>query len=93
MKKFDDNHNHPLHLPQCTHLIPSQRKLCQSQALNVDIADDTGISLKASHDIISALAGGKENLGFTREDQKSYLRGKRQRNLQYRETGSLVRYF
>ncbi|XP_028067917.1 protein FAR1-RELATED SEQUENCE 5-like [Camellia sinensis] len=93
VKKFDDNHNHHLHFPQCTHLIPSQRKLCQAQALKVDIANDTGISLKASHDLISALAGGKENLRFTREDQKSYLRGKRQRNLQYGEAGSLLRYF
>ena len=93
MKKFDDNHNHPLHLPQCTHLIPSQKKLCQAQALNVDIADDTGISLKASHDLISALTGGKANLGFTREDQKSYLRGKRQRNKQNGKAWSLLRYF
>ncbi|XP_028091549.1 protein FAR1-RELATED SEQUENCE 5-like [Camellia sinensis] len=93
VKKFDDNYNHPLHLPQCTHLIPSQRKLNQVQALNVDIGDETGISLKASHDLISALEGGKENLGFMREDQKSYLRGKRQRNLQYGEAGSLLRFF
>ncbi|XP_028073198.1 protein FAR1-RELATED SEQUENCE 5-like [Camellia sinensis] len=93
VKKFDDNYNHRLHLSQCTLLIPSQRKLYQAQALNVDISDDTSIYLKASHDLISALAGGKENLGFTREDQKSYLRGKRQRNLEYEEAGSLLRYF
>ncbi|KAL7238080.1 hypothetical protein ACSBR2_004221 [Camellia fascicularis] len=55
--------------------------------------DDTGISLKASHDLISALAKGKEFVGFTREDQKTYLRAKRQRNLQYGEAGSLLRYF
>ncbi|KAL7186599.1 hypothetical protein ACSBR2_028349 [Camellia fascicularis] len=60
VKKFDDNRNHPLHLPQYTHLIPSQKKLCQAQALDVDIADDTDISLKASHDLISALAGEKK---------------------------------
>ncbi|KAL7178172.1 hypothetical protein ACSBR2_031342 [Camellia fascicularis] len=44
--------------------------------------------LNASHDLISALAGGKEFVGFTREDQKTYLRAKRQRNLQYGEAGS-----
>ncbi|KAL7164707.1 hypothetical protein ACSBR2_040583 [Camellia fascicularis] len=93
VKKFDDNHNHRLYLSQCTHLIPSQRKLCQAQASNVDIANDTGIYLKVSYDLISALVGGKENLGFTREDQKSYLRGKRQRNLEYGKTRSLLRYF
>ncbi|KAL7183030.1 hypothetical protein ACSBR1_041670 [Camellia fascicularis] len=88
LMKFDDNHNHLLHIPQCTHMMPSQRKLCDAQGINVDVADDTGISLKASHDLISALAGGKEFVGFTREDQKTYLRAKRQRNLQYGEAGS-----
>ncbi|KAL7242897.1 hypothetical protein ACSBR1_015322 [Camellia fascicularis] len=36
---------------------------------------------------------GKEFVGFTREDQKTYLRAKRQRNLQYGEVRSLLRYF
>ncbi|XP_028109693.1 protein FAR1-RELATED SEQUENCE 5-like [Camellia sinensis] len=93
VSKFDSNHNHPLHLPQCTHLMPSQRKVCDAQGINIDIADESGISLKASHDLISAIAGGKKFVGFTREDQKTYLRAKRQRNLQYGEAGSLLRYF
>ncbi|XP_028124371.1 protein FAR1-RELATED SEQUENCE 5-like [Camellia sinensis] len=93
VSKFDSNHNHPLHLPQCTHLMPSQRKVYDAQGINIDIADESGISLKASHDLISAIAGGKEFVGFTREDQKTYLRAKRQRNLQYGEAGSLLRYF
>ncbi|XP_028108771.1 protein FAR1-RELATED SEQUENCE 5-like [Camellia sinensis] len=93
LMKFDDNHNYLLHIPQCTHMMPSQRKLCDAQGINVDVANDIGISLKASHDLISALARGKEFVGFTREDQKTYLRAKRQRNLQYGEAGSLLRYF
>ncbi|KAF5960661.1 hypothetical protein HYC85_001870 [Camellia sinensis] len=93
VSKFDNNHNHPLHLPQCTHLMPSQRKVYDAQGINIDIADETEISLKASHDLISAIAGAKEFVGFTREDQKTYLRAKRQRNLQYGEAGSLLRYF
>ncbi|XP_028072973.1 protein FAR-RED IMPAIRED RESPONSE 1-like [Camellia sinensis] len=73
--------------------MPSQRKVYDAEGINIDIADESGISLKASHDLISAIAGGKEFVGFTREDQKTYLRAKRQRNLQYGETGSLLRYF
>ncbi|KAL7191381.1 hypothetical protein ACSBR2_023452 [Camellia fascicularis] len=49
--------------------------------INVDVANDTSISLKASHDLISVLARGKEFVGFTGDDQKSYLRTKRQQNL------------
>ena len=63
VSKFDSNHTHPLHLPQCTHLMPSQRKICDAQGINIDIADKTGISLKASHDLISTIAGGKEFVG------------------------------
>ncbi|XP_028110330.1 protein FAR1-RELATED SEQUENCE 5-like [Camellia sinensis] len=74
-------------------MMPSQRKLCDAQGINFDVADDTGISLNASHDLISALARWKEIVGFTQEDQKTYLRAKRQRNLQYGEAGSLLRYF
>ncbi|XP_028114166.1 uncharacterized protein LOC114312151 [Camellia sinensis] len=61
--------------------------------INIDIADETEISLKASHDLISAIAEGKEFVGFMRKDQKTYLRAKRQRNLQYGEAESLLRYF
>ncbi|XP_028073729.1 protein FAR1-RELATED SEQUENCE 5-like [Camellia sinensis] len=62
LMKFDDNHNHFLYISQCTHMMSSQRKLCNAQGINVDVADDTGISLKASHNLISALAEGKEFL-------------------------------
>ncbi|KAL7176257.1 hypothetical protein ACSBR2_029745 [Camellia fascicularis] len=43
----------------------------------VGFANETGISLKASHDLISAIAGEKQFVGFTREDQKTYLCAKR----------------
>ncbi|XP_028120014.1 protein FAR1-RELATED SEQUENCE 5-like [Camellia sinensis] len=92
-KFFDDNHNHLLHIPQFMHMMPSQRKLCDAQGINVDVVDDTGISLKALHDLISALVGGKEFVGFVQKDKKTYLRAKRQRNLPYDEAGSLLRYF
>ncbi|XP_028058331.1 uncharacterized protein LOC114262176 [Camellia sinensis] len=45
-----------------------------------------------SFDAISE-KGGKEFVGFMREDQKTYLRAKRQRNLQYGEAGSLLSIF
>ncbi|KAL7207927.1 hypothetical protein ACSBR1_029807 [Camellia fascicularis] len=74
-------------------LLQQDRKVCDAQGINIDIANETGISLKALHDAISAIARGNEFVGFTREDQKTYLRAKRQRNLQYGEARSLLRYF
>ncbi|KAA8550320.1 hypothetical protein F0562_002004 [Nyssa sinensis] len=37
--------------------------------------------------------GGRENLGYPRADQKSYLRSKGQKYMKYGETTSLLRYF
>ncbi|KAL7246978.1 hypothetical protein ACSBR2_001983 [Camellia fascicularis] len=47
----------------------------------MELADATGLSLKASHDLISTQAGGREFVGFT------------QRDLQHGEAGTLLRYF
>ncbi|KAL7195472.1 hypothetical protein ACSBR1_035654 [Camellia fascicularis] len=91
--KFDDTHNHIMHLSQCAHIMPSQRKVSEAQGINMELADAAGLSLKASHDLISTQAGGREFVGFTREDQKSYLCVKRQRYLQYGEAGTLLSYF
>ncbi|KAL7185934.1 hypothetical protein ACSBR2_027815 [Camellia fascicularis] len=83
--KFDDTHNRIMHLPQCAHMMPSQRKVSEAQGINMELADATGLSLKASHDLISTQAGEREFVGFTQEDQKSCLRVKRQRDFQYGE--------
>ncbi|KAL7212019.1 hypothetical protein ACSBR2_014806 [Camellia fascicularis] len=74
--KFDDTHNHIMHLPQCAHMMSSQRKVSEAQGINMELADATGLSLMASHDLIRTQAGGREFVGFMREDQKSYLRVK-----------------
>ena len=38
--------------------------------MNVDQADDTGMSLKASDDLVSALAGRREFVGVTQEGSR-----------------------
>ncbi|XP_059635746.1 protein FAR1-RELATED SEQUENCE 5-like [Cornus florida] len=45
------------------------------------------------YELLGRHVGGKECLGFTKLDQKNYLRYKRQRNLAVGEAGSLLRYF
>ncbi|KAG6640890.1 hypothetical protein CIPAW_09G035500 [Carya illinoinensis] len=87
------NHNHALHIPQCAHMMPSQRKISKAQALEIDLADDSGIQLKDSYEFMGRQVGGKDALGYTKQDQKNYLHNKRQRELKYGEAGSLLRYF
>ncbi|KAG5562211.1 hypothetical protein RHGRI_005072 [Rhododendron griersonianum] len=92
-KRFDETHNHLLHITEIVHMMRNQRGLTESQDITVEIAKATGLPLKLSHDLISAQSRGKENVGFMREDIKSNLHTKRERDLQYGEAGALLRYF
>ncbi|XP_028052915.1 protein FAR1-RELATED SEQUENCE 5-like [Camellia sinensis] len=90
---FVEDHNHPLHIPECVHLMPSQRKIAKTQAIEADLAKASGIRLRSTFELASRQAGGKECLGFTRQDLKNYLRTKRQKELKFGEAGSLLAYF
>ncbi|KAK9289088.1 hypothetical protein L1049_017559 [Liquidambar formosana] len=90
---FIEEHNHPLHITACAHMMPSQRKITEAQAFKVDLANDSGITLKSSYEYMGKQSGGRNSLGYTQQDQKNYLRSKRQRDLQYGEAGSLLKYF
>ncbi|KAI8543732.1 hypothetical protein RHMOL_Rhmol08G0241300 [Rhododendron molle] len=58
VKKFEENHNHILHDPKTSFLLRSQKRIREAQALNVELAVDSGLSVKASHNLISAQSGG-----------------------------------
>lgn len=88
-----DEHNHQLHLPKTTHMLASQRKLSEIQAHEIDLADDAGIKQRSLFELMSRQVGGRENLGYTRVDQKNYLRNKRKRNMAYGEAGSILHHF
>jgi zinc finger SWIM domain-containing protein 3 len=90
---FELNHNHALHVSQCAHMMPSQRKISQAHALEIDLAEDSGIKLKDSYELMGRQAGGRDVLGYTKQDQKNYLHSKRQRELKYGELGGLLKYF
>jgi zinc finger SWIM domain-containing protein 3 len=46
----DLEHNHLLQLPQTCHLMASQRKITELQALEIEAAEDSGIMPKAAHE-------------------------------------------
>jgi hypothetical protein len=87
------DHNHILQLHETCHPMPSQWKILSVQACQIDMTDDCGISPKDAHELASRQAGGSGNLSYTRIDHKNYLRTKRQRNMMYREAGSILSYF
>jgi len=45
---------------------------------------------KTSFDLMSKYVEGRDNLGYTREDAKSYLNSKRRRDMTYGEAGNLL---
>ncbi|XP_057755426.1 protein FAR1-RELATED SEQUENCE 5-like [Arachis stenosperma] len=83
------NHNHILQIPETSHMMPSQRKISEVQALQIDLADEAGIRPKKTHELTSLQAGGKDVLGYTKQDQKNYLRSKRKRDLAYGEAAHM----
>ncbi|XP_072057985.1 protein FAR1-RELATED SEQUENCE 5-like isoform X2 [Arachis hypogaea] len=90
---FFSEHNHPLHLSHTTHMLTCQRKISQVQTQEIEMADDSGITQRASFELMSRQVGGRENIGYTRLDQKNYLRTKRMKSMAYGEAGSLLAYF
>ncbi|KAK9214555.1 hypothetical protein WN944_006548 [Citrus x changshan-huyou] len=62
---FVESHNHPLVMEECTHMLSSQRRISSSQAMEVDLADGFGISLKSTYELMVKQVGGRKSLGYT----------------------------
>lgn len=86
-------HNHPLQPPAYVHMIRSHRNIIESQASQIDMAIEYGLILKSSYELSAKQAGGVQNLGYTRVDQKNYRRTKRKQSMKYGEAGALLMYF
>lgn len=93
VNNFDENHNHLLHIPECVHLMRSQRDVAKTQAIEIELAYNSGIKSKQTHELMSRQTGGKDYVGHTRSDQKNHLQTKRQRDMKYGEAASLLLYF
>ncbi|XP_075655108.1 putative hexokinase-like 2 protein [Castanea sativa] len=77
VNEFIAEHNHYLHLASTVHMMPSQRKVAATHAIEIDLAHESGLRLKQSYELLSKQVGGYDNLGFTKQDHKNYLRTKR----------------
>ncbi|XP_060183432.1 protein FAR1-RELATED SEQUENCE 5-like [Lycium barbarum] len=91
--KVELEHNHSLVPSTMVHMLPSHRKINEVQAHEIDLAEDAGLFSKATFDFMSLQAGGRVNLGYTKLDQKNYLRTKRQKAMRQGEAGVLLECF
>ncbi|KAL4606835.1 hypothetical protein ACB092_09G132800 [Castanea dentata] len=93
VNEFIAEHNHYLQLASTVHMMPSQRKVAVTHAIEIDLAHESRLRLKQSYKLLSKQVGGYYNLGFTKQDHKNYLRIKQQRDMEHGEAASLGRYF
>ena len=66
VNEFIVEHNHYFHLPSIVHMMPSQRKVATTHAIEIDLAHESGLRLKQSYELLSKQVGGYDNLGFTK---------------------------
>lgn len=85
-------YNHAFYPSHALHLMTSHRKISE-QALEIEMADDSGIKPKDAHELASRQVGGSCNLSYTCHHYNNYLRTKRQCGMAYGQAGSMMLYF
>ncbi|XP_059635795.1 protein FAR1-RELATED SEQUENCE 5-like [Cornus florida] len=53
VRQFEESHNHPLIMQQCTHMMPLQRKISSVQGIDVELACDSGIAVRKAFELSS----------------------------------------
>ncbi|XP_020251115.1 protein FAR1-RELATED SEQUENCE 5-like [Asparagus officinalis] len=91
--RFSEEHNHHLISQESVHFMPSHRKITSSDEAFLDLTANSGLSPKSAFELMGQQAGGRESLGFTKVDQKNYLRTVRQKKMKFGEAGYLIEYF
>ncbi|XP_028076184.1 protein FAR1-RELATED SEQUENCE 5-like [Camellia sinensis] len=59
---FKEKHNHELVSLDCAHMLPSQRKISDTQAIELDLASESGLHLGQSFELMGREAGGRHSL-------------------------------
>lgn len=90
---WTDSHNHPLIDADKRHFLPSNRSITEQQALIISNNVASGISARATFDIMARSAGGVKNLGFLRSDLKNHLQVTKAKALQPGEAFVLQSWF
>ncbi|XP_059650792.1 protein FAR1-RELATED SEQUENCE 5-like [Cornus florida] len=73
--------------------MSSQRCISSVQAIDADLASDSGIAARNSYELMARQVGCKESVGYIKLDQQNYIRTHRQNELQYGEAAWLTNYF
>ncbi|XP_059623174.1 protein FAR1-RELATED SEQUENCE 5-like [Cornus florida] len=72
---------------------PKQRRISSVQAIDVELASDSGVLACNAYELMGRQSGGNESVGYLKVDLKNYLRTRRQKELLYGEVVWLMDYF
>ncbi|XP_023633375.1 protein FAR1-RELATED SEQUENCE 5 [Capsella rubella] len=90
---FEPNHNHDLVRTPMKHLLKGNREISVSQKQHASDADMSGISAKATVEMMSREVGGRANLGFLEKDYRNYIYRKRMAKMEKGDAGAVLEYF
>ncbi|KAG7583246.1 Zinc finger SWIM-type [Arabidopsis suecica] len=91
---FSQDHNHDLVKTPMKHLMKGNRTFSLAQTQHADDAEMSGISAKATVEMMSReVGGGRENLGFLEKDYRNYIYRKRMKKMVKGDAGAVLEYF
>ncbi|XP_028054803.1 protein FAR1-RELATED SEQUENCE 5-like [Camellia sinensis] len=70
---FKEKHNHQFVSLDCAHMLPSQRKISPTQAIELDLASQSGLRLGQSFELMGREASGRQSLGFLKLDNEEQI--------------------
>ena len=86
---FNETHNHELVKTPMKHMLKGNRCMSKAQKAHADDADLSGISVKATMELMSREVGGRENLGFMDVDYRNYIHRKRTMKMKKGDAGAI----
>ena len=83
---------HVLASPRKRIFLRSQRFINPTQAVEAELADSSGIAIRASVGLMARRVGRLHNLGFIPKDYNNYLHTRRTEEMKSGDTGGLLEY-
>ncbi|XP_010513339.1 PREDICTED: protein FAR1-RELATED SEQUENCE 5-like [Camelina sativa] len=90
---FNQSHNHDLVETPMKHFMKGNQMFSVAQTQHADDAEMSGISAKATVEMMSREVGGRENLGFLEKDYGNYIYRKRMEKMVKGDAGAVLEYF
>ncbi|KAM1613025.1 hypothetical protein ACFX14_001621 [Malus domestica] len=90
---FEEGHNHDLIATPMKHMLKINRSMSEAQKAHANDAENVGLPIKATVDLMSIEVGGRDNLGFLDKDYRNYIHSKRKTKMKKGDVGVILQYF